>query len=84
LAGFALAGFYGESAKMPPAVKLQRTMDIRMIPLVRAVEPAWADKVRPFAMCCSSVSPARNAPVSHSEEMTSYRCISARFASVIV
>src|ERR1019366_4187146 len=71
LAGFALAGFSGESPNMCPAVKLQRTMDIRMIPAVRAVEPAWADKVRSLVICFSSVSPARNAPVRHSEDRTS-------------
>ena len=47
-------------------------MDIRMIPAVRAVEPAWAAKVRSLTTCFSSVSPARNALVRHSEDRTNY------------
>jgi hypothetical protein len=34
-------------------------MEIKMIPGVRAVEPAWADKVRLLTICFSSVSPAK-------------------------
>jgi len=47
-------------------------MDIKMIPGVRAVEPAWADKVRLLTICFSSVRPARNAPVRYSEDRTVY------------
>jgi hypothetical protein len=53
-------------------------MDIRMIPAVRAVEPAWADKVRSLVICFSSVSPARNAPVRHSEDRTGYKMLPLR------
>jgi len=68
LPGFALVEFSGESPNICPAVKLQRTMHIRMIPAVRAVGPAWADKVRSLAICFSSGCPAGNALVSHSGE----------------
>jgi hypothetical protein len=57
-------------------------MDIRMIPAVRDVEPAWADKVRSLTICFSSVSPGRNALVRHSEDRTNYYDAAfARFVS---
>jgi hypothetical protein len=34
-------------------------MDIKTIPGVRAVEPAWADKARLLTISFSSVSPAK-------------------------
>jgi hypothetical protein len=59
LASFALVGFSGESPNMCPAAKFQRTMEIKTIRGVRAVERAWADKVRLLTICFSSVSPAK-------------------------